>query len=216
MNKKTDMESAMSHDGKHDRSRRRTARLPVAALCGAALFASALAQPGFAQDTTVPADTVQAALREADVVHMRVHVAAVDAASNRVLLRGPRGQLADVEVNRGIADVSRLRVGDRLNVAYQQAMLIRVEKLATQDVRERTETTLALPASAGVVSSAHRVRIVATVVRIDGKNCTVTLRGPKHRQLLQVARDIPLDELHVGESVRAEFVSAAAVSLVRE
>jgi len=206
----------MSHDKQHDRSSWRTTRLSVAALCGAALFASAFAQTGFAQDSTVSPDTVQAALREADVVHMRVHVAAIDAASNRVLLRGPRGQLADVEVNPGIADVSRLRVGDRLNVAYQQAMLIHVEKLATKGMRERTETTLVLPASAGVVSSAHRVRIVATVVRIDAKNYTVTLRGPKHQQVLQVARDIPLDELHVGDSVRAEFVSAAAVSLVRE
>jgi Cu/Ag efflux protein CusF len=78
------------------------------------------------------------------------------------------------------------------------------------------ETTAAIPASAGYASSAHSVKVVATVMKIDRKTRMVTLRGPKHQQVLRAAKGISLDRLKVGDSVRAEFVSAAAVELVRE
>jgi Cu/Ag efflux protein CusF len=188
-------------------------RSGAAVLLGA--LAVAFSPAGFAQDPTSP-DAAQTALGNAEIVHAQVRVAALDAATNSVTIRGPHGNLADVDVNPALADVSRLRVGDRLNVAYQQALLLHIDKLATRGVRERVETTVAIPASAGFVSSAHRVRVVATVVDIDRKNRMMTLRGPKHRQVLRASNAIPLDQLKVGDSVRAEFVSAVAVELVRE
>jgi Cu/Ag efflux protein CusF len=177
---------------------------------------AAFSEIGFAQDEDAHRDAAQTALKQADMVHAQVRVVAINAATNSVTLRGPHGDLADVDVNPALADVSRLRVGDRLNVAYQQALLLHIDKLATQGVRERVETTVAIPASAGFVSSAHRVRVVATVTKIDRKNRLVTLRGPRHRQVLRAASDIPLDELKVGDSIRAEFVSAVAVEVVRD
>ncbi|WP_178392216.1 hypothetical protein [Burkholderia sp. SRS-W-2-2016] len=103
--------------------------------CAALLAGGIVPQTGFAQSEPVSAAAVQAALRQADVVHMQVRVVAIDPANNSVTLRGPRGQLADVDVNPAIADISRLRVGDRLNVAYQQALLVQVDKLAARGVR---------------------------------------------------------------------------------
>jgi hypothetical protein len=181
----------------------------------AAMLSAASSHAGFAQGAASP-DAAQAALGNAEVVHSQVRVAAIDATTNSITLRGPRGNLADVDVNPALADVSRLRVGDKLNVAYQQAILVHIDKLATKGVRERVETTVAIPASAGFVSSAHRVRVVATVLKIDRKSRMVTLRGPTHQQVLRASTVIPLDELNVGDSVRAEFVSAVAVELVRD
>ncbi|WP_178392217.1 hypothetical protein [Burkholderia sp. SRS-W-2-2016] len=60
------------------------------------------------------------------------------------------------------------------------------------------------------------MRIVATVVHIDRDKRLLTLRGPKHQQVLHAAREIPLADLRVGDSVRAEFVSAVAVALAKE
>ncbi|MFM0034139.1 hypothetical protein PQQ73_09700 [Paraburkholderia strydomiana] len=179
------------------------------------VLTAAVNQPGFAQNADVGYEAAQAALGKADIVHAQVRVAAINAATNSVTLRGPRGNLADVDVNPAVVDVTRLRVGDKLNVAYQQALLLRIDKLATKGVRERVETTVAIPASAGVTSSAHRVRVVATVTKIDRKTRLVTLRGPRHQQVLRAAQDIPLDQLRVGDSVRAEFISAVAVALAR-
>jgi len=181
-----------------------------------AVLMTACCQSGFAQDTDAAADAGQKALGQAEVVHAQVHVVAIHPATNSIMLRGPHGNLADVDVNPQLADVRKLRVGDKLNVAYQQALLLQVDKVTTKGVRERIETTATIPASAGYASSAHRVQIVATVLKIDRKTRMVTLRGPKHRQVLRAAERIPLDELKVGDSVRAEFISAAAVEVVRE
>ncbi|MFM0390257.1 hypothetical protein [Paraburkholderia phytofirmans] len=178
------------------------------------VLAAMLSQSSFAQDASAPAG--QQALASAEVIHAQVRVVAINTATNSVTLRGPRGNLADVDVNPSLADVSRLKVGDKLNVAYQQALLLNIDKLATKGVRERVETTAAIPASAGYASSAHSVKVVATVMKIDRKSRMVTLRGPKHQQVLRAAKGISLDGLKVGDSVRAEFVSAAAVELVRE
>jgi hypothetical protein len=182
----------------------------------AAALMAACCQSGFTQNADIAATAGQKALGEAEVIHAQVHVVAIQPATNSVTLRGPRGNLADVDVNPQLADVRKLRVGDRLNVAYQQALLLQVDKVMTKGVRERIETTAAIPASDGYASSAHRVEIVATVLKIDRKSRMVTLRGAKHRQVVRAADPIPLDELKVGDSVRAEFVSAAAVELVRE
>jgi hypothetical protein len=191
-----------------------------------ALMVAALSQNALAQDASSDAnanatrasrpDTSQQALGKAEVIHSQVRVAAINRATNTVTLRGPRGNLADVDVNPALADVSKLRVGDKLNVAYQQALLIHLDRLSTRGVRERIETTAAIPASAGYASSAHRVQVVATVLKIDLKSRLVTLRGPKHQQVLRAAPNIRLDHLKVGDSVRAEFVSALAVELVRD
>ena len=191
-----------------------------------ALMVAALSQNALAQDASSDAnanatrasrpDTSQQALGKAEVIHSQVRVAAINRATNTVTLRGPRGNLADVDVNPALADVSKLRVGDKLNVAYQQALLIHLDRLSTRGVRERIETTAAIPASAGYASSAHRVQVVATVLKIDLKSRLVTLRGPKHQQVLRAAPNITLDHLKVGDSVRAEFVSALAVELVRD
>ncbi|MFM0365980.1 hypothetical protein [Paraburkholderia sediminicola] len=189
-------------------------RSSAAVMGSAAVMMAAFCQSGLAQ--TSDADAGQKALGKAEVVHAQVHVVAIYPATNSVTLRGPHGNLADVDVNPQLADVRKLRVGDTLNVAYQQALLLQVDKVTTKGVRERIETTVAIPASAGYASSAHRVQVVATVLKIDRKSRMVTLRGPKHQQVLRAAESIPLNELKVGDTVRAEFVSAAAVEVVRK
>ena len=92
----------------------------------AAVLMAALCQSGFAQ--TSDANAGQTALGKAEVVHAQVRVVAIYPATNSVTLRGPHGNLADVDVNPRLADVRKLRVGDTLNVAYQQALLLQVDK----------------------------------------------------------------------------------------
>lgn len=197
----------------------RAGSVATAKLCMAVVL-TAFCLPSLAQNsgTNTNADAVagQAALANAEMVHAEVRVVAINTVTNSVTIRGPRGNLADIDVNPAIADVSKLHVGDRLNVAYQQALLLKIDRMATKGVRERIETTTTIPAAGGYASSAHRVLVVATVVKINRKNRLVTLRGPKHRQVLRAAIGIPLDQLKVGDSVRAEFISAAVVELVRK
>jgi Cu/Ag efflux protein CusF len=171
----------------------------------------ATAYPAMAQD---PASAPQA-VGAAALVRVQARVVAIDADSNSVTLRGPGGNLEVVDVNPELADVKKLHVGDIVNIAYQKAVVISVDKLATSGIRQRVDTQVAQPASGGVVVSARRVEVAATVQKIDRKRHTVTLRGPRRTETLDVAPDIPLDKLKVGDSVRVVFVAAVAASVSR-
>ncbi|WP_118179964.1 hypothetical protein [Paraburkholderia phosphatilytica] len=55
--------------------------------------------------------------------------------------------------------------------------------------------------------------MLATVLKIDPVKRQVTLRGPQQTETLDVSPDIALDQLKVGDTVRADFVSAVAVQV---
>ncbi|MFL9933029.1 hypothetical protein P0D88_28280 [Paraburkholderia sp. RL18-103-BIB-C] len=155
------------------------------------------------------------AVGAAALLRVQARVVEIYPDSNSVTLRGPRGNLAVIDVNPAVADVKKLRVGDIVTISYQKAVLIGVDKLATSGIRSRLDTQLAQPASGGVVAAARRVEVVATVQNVDRKHRTVTLRGPSRTETLDVAPDISLDDIKVGDSVRAVFVAAAAASVSR-
>ncbi|MGF6261093.1 Cu/Ag efflux protein CusF [Paraburkholderia youngii] len=174
----------------------------------------AAAGSAFAQDNAASAPE-QRAIGAAALLHVQARVVAIDPATNSVTLRGPNGGDETFDVNPQAADVSKLHIGDIVTIAYKKALLVGVDKLAPSGIRQRIDTEVTQPAANGVVASARRVEVVATVRKIDRKQRTITLRGPSRTETLDVAPDIPLDKLKVGDSVRAVFVSAIAASVSR-
>ncbi|MDR5740188.1 hypothetical protein [Caballeronia sp. LZ016] len=183
-----------------------------AAAAALALGSMAVAQPGFSQSN----QTDDAAIGAAVLARVQAQVTSIDTATNSVFLRGPRGNVVEVEVNPEVADVSKLQVGDVINIAYKNAILISADKIDTKGVRERIETSVTQPASDGTVATARRVEVVATVQKIDRRNRQITLRGPRETAVFDVVPDVSLDNLKVGDSVRAVIVVAAAASLARD
>lgn len=179
----------------------------------ALLLSAALASPVFAQNASP--DDAQKGVGAAALARVEASVIGIDAASNSVTLRGPRGNVAVVEVNPEIADVKKLQIGDKVDIAYRNAMLLSVDKAKSNGIRERVETDAAVPASDGVVTSARRVEVLATVQKIDRKKRLVTLRGPSRTEVLEVSPEVSIDKLKVGDSVHAVFVSAAAAEVTR-
>ncbi|NUX56665.1 copper-binding protein [Paraburkholderia youngii] len=174
----------------------------------------AAAGSAFAQDNAASAPE-QRAIGAAALLHVQARVVAIDPATNSVTLRGPHGGDETFDVNPQAADVSKLHIGDIVTIAYKKALLVGVDRLAPSGIRQRIDTEVTQPAANGVVASARRVEVVATVRKIDRKQRTITLRGPSRTETLDVAPDIPLDKLKVGDSVRAVFVSAIAASVSR-
>lgn len=149
------------------------------------------------------------------VVEMTGRVERIDASKHLVTLRGPRGNLAEVEVDPATGDVSKLKVGDMIHVAYKGAVLVSAEKVSSKGIRSRVESDVTVPASGGTAASARHIKVVATVQKVDLKKRQVTLRGPMHTVTLQVASDVPLEHLKVGDDIRAEYVGAVAVRVTR-
>jgi Cu/Ag efflux protein CusF len=147
--------------------------------------------------------------------HIQARVAGIDPSYNSVTLRDAGGEMVVFEISPDIADVKTLQIGDTVNIAYRNAILTHADKVASNGIRERIETEVMQPASNGEVNSTRSVEFVATVLKIDRRNRKVTLRGPTQTQEFDVAPGLSLDSLRDGDSIRAEFISAAAASVVR-
>ncbi|SMG61494.1 hypothetical protein [Paraburkholderia susongensis] len=176
---------------------------------------AAMAGPAVAQQNAAAPASEPQAVGAVALLHVQARVVAIDSATNSVTLRGPRGGEDTFDVNPQAADVSKLHIGDIVNIAYKKAVLIGVDKLAPSGIRKRVDTQVTQPAANGVVASARRVEVVATVRKLDRKNRTITLRGPTRTETLDVSPDVALDQIKVGDSVRAVFVAAVAASVSR-
>jgi Cu/Ag efflux protein CusF len=151
----------------------------------------------------------------AAVMQVQARVIGIDPVSNSVTLQGPQGRVAEIAVDPQIGDVKKLQLGDLVNIDYRAAMLVRVSKVKSNGIRERIDTSAAIPASGGVTAQVRTVEVIATIQHIDAKKRSVTLRGPNRTVTLDVAPDVSLVGLKTGDTVHAQFESATAVQVLR-
>jgi Cu/Ag efflux protein CusF len=184
-----------------------------AATIGAALLlAMTTAQPVWAQNSL--ADATRGVATAVEPVHIKAEIVGIDPGMRTVTLQGPAGRVIAVMVSQQVAGFEKLKVGDRVDVLYKNALLVKADKVSggNNGIRSRVDTQVYAPASGGF-ESARQIEVLATVQKIDHKKGLVTLRGAAQTQTLQVGPDVDLKGVKVGDTVHAVFVSAAAVQI---
>lgn len=180
----------------------------------AAMVISALfAAPAFAQDAA--SGTGTGGVGGAATAEVQARVVGIDTASNSVALQGSSGRVVDIAVNPEVGDVGKLQIGDTVHIKYENAVLIRATKVASNGIRERVDESATIPASNGSTATARRVKVLATVQKVDRAKRTITIRGPNKTETLQAGPDVSLKEIKTGDSVQAEFIEATAVLVTR-
>jgi Cu/Ag efflux protein CusF len=180
----------------------------------AAIVVSALfTAPAFSQNAASAAGP--GGVSAAVTAEVQARVVGIDTASNSVALQGARGRIVEIAVNPEVGDVGKLQIGDTVHIKYENAVLIRVSKVASNGIRERVDETATIPASAGSTATARRVQVLATVQKVDPAKRTITIRGPNKTETLRVGPDVSLKGIKAGDSVRAEFIEATAVLVTR-
>ncbi|HZZ11632.1 MAG TPA: hypothetical protein VFE79_13170 [Paraburkholderia sp.] len=185
-----------------------------AATIGAALMVAAFAtaQPASAQDAM--ASAAQGLVTAVDPVHVKAQIVGIDPGSRTLTLKGPGGNAVVVLVSQQVAGFDQLKVGDKVDVLYKNALLMKADRVTGADkgIRKRVDTQVYAPASGGF-EAARQIEILATVQKIDRKKRLVTLRGAYQTQTLEAGPDIDLKDVKVGDTIHAVFVSAAAVQV---
>ena len=120
-------------------------------------------------------------------------------------LRGAAGRVAEIAVNPQVGDVSKLQIGDVLTISYRNAVLIHADKVKSNGIRERIDETATVPVTGGVTAEVRRVKVLATIQKIDVKHRKVTLRGPTQTYTFDAAPDVPLAGLKAGDSVECRI-----------
>jgi Cu/Ag efflux protein CusF len=181
----------------------------------AGLF-SAAALPAGAQEAAAASGVGPNGVGAAAVADTKAMVIGIDKNANSVTLRGAAGRVAEIAVNPQVGDVSKLQIGDVLTISYRNAVLIHADKVKSNGIRERVDETATVPVTGGVTAEVRRVKVLATIQKIDVKHRKVTLRGPTQTYTFDAAPDVPLAGLKAGDSVSAEFESATAVQITRD
>lgn len=180
------------------------------------LIVAASTLPVSAQETEVARSVGPNGVSAAAAADTRAVVIGIDKTSNSVTLRGAAGHVVEIAVNPQVGDVGKLRIGDVLSIEYRNAVLIQADKVRSDGIRERIEENATAPVTDGATTSVRRIRVLATIEKIDGKKRQVTLRGPKQTYVVDASPDVPLKGLKVGDTVSAEFESATAVQITRD
>jgi hypothetical protein len=151
-----------------------------------------------------------------EVVTVAAKVVAVDLENRVVTLRGPDGKVTDVTVGDEVRNLPQVRKGDDVVATYYESIAITVRKpgaakpgIETADVAERAQ--LGAKPAAG---AARQTTVTATIVGLDKKKSTATLKGPRGKVVTVNVRDPKrFDNVKVGDLVEVVYTEAVAISV---
>lgn len=141
-------------------------------------------------------------------------VQAVDLENRQVVLKGKGDRLHTITVSEEVRNLPQVKVGDRVELTYYEALAVNLEKNTTGGIATRKDTLSVERAElgqkpAGVVR--EDIEIVANVAAINQKARKVTLQGAQGAVTLKVPKDVDISTLKVGDQVKANYVQALAV-----
>jgi hypothetical protein len=133
-----------------------------------------------------------------------------------VTLKNAEGEVFDVEVGEEVRNLPQVKKGDDVVVTYYESLALTLRKpgeakpgVAVAEAAGRAE-----PGEKPGAVRGRQTTIVATVVGLDKKKGTVTLKGPKGKVVTVEARDPKrLEPVKVGDLIEAVYTEAVAISV---
>ena len=151
---------------------------------------------------------------EASVVTVRGTVEAIDKEKQTVTLKGPKRSLT-IKV-KDPQKLEAIKVGDPVIGKYYESLMIEVKKPgeSAPGVSTQTATATSKPGEAPGGAIGQQVTVTATIVAIDKKAKTATIKGPEGNTVTVKARDPKnLNKVKAGDNVDITYTEALAISL---
>jgi len=185
-----------------------------------AVSALALPQIGSAQTKPAMTDPAKAPIAAAgiDEVYQLVDavVTKVDSKTRTVTLKDKDGTFTNFVAGPEIKNFPQIKVGDRLTVTHELAVVIELVKVNNQGVRSEVQTSTQTSAALGskpasVIS--NTTIIIANVVSVDRQKMTVSVKGPKGKtDTYRVKSASLLKDIAINDEVKITLYDAMAAS----
>ena len=151
----------------------------------------------------------------AQTVRITATITAIDKATRDVTLKGPEGNQVTVTAGPHVKNFGRLKVGDRVDMQYIEALTLELKKGGGLVVG-RTGAADAVSAKKGEMPGGavgRQVTIVADVVATDPATQSITLKGPQRTVTMRVPDAEQFKHIAKGDQVEAKYTQALAVSV---
>ena len=187
-------------------------RIGIPHLACAVVIGTAVAGSAFAQ-TNPPVSSAGAA--QASIT---ARVEAIDQTTREVTLKGPLGNVVTFTVDKRVARLNEIKVGDEVTADYYVSLAAELrpptDQEKTQPITVLKETATA-PAGTEPAAGALKVtKAVVTVEGLDRPTKSLTVAGPSGKLYTVVVKDVAnLSKLRLGDTLVVTFTEALAVSL---
>jgi hypothetical protein len=187
----------------------------VLILAAVVVLALSLSTGAFAQATKGAAPPEQPKVVKERTAVMTATVTAIDLEKRIVTLKGPKGEVRDVKVGKEAVNLPQLKVGDLVTVKYYESLAVEVMKPGTASAAgEKTAIIRNKPGEMPGGMAAQQATVTATVMAIDKKKSTLTLKGPDGKTVIAKAQDPKnLDKVKVGDELMITYTEALAISV---
>ncbi len=152
----------------------------------------------------------------AQAVQATARVQAIDHAKRVVTLRGPEGNEFEVHAGPEVKNLAQLHVGDDVVVTYYESVAITAHKPGEKEpfIETTVGVARAKPGETPGAADVQQTTAVVTVVGINHREGTVTVKGPRGRVVTVAAEDPKnLDRIVVGDLIQLVYTEALAVSV---
>ena len=144
-------------------------------------------------------------------------VKAVDQTSRVVTLLASNGEEIVFRAGPEVRNLAQVKKGDVVQATYYESIAIEVMKpgTATPGITTASDADRAKLGAKPGAAAAASTKVVATVVKIDKKNSTVTLKGPRgNEKTLPVKNPMHLDAVKVGDLVEVVYTEAIGIAVL--
>jgi Cu/Ag efflux protein CusF len=178
-------------------------------------IAATTALPAAAQTGAVAVSSTPGKVQVADTIKVSATITAIDAKTRDVTLKTTEGKEAVVTAGPEVKNFAQLKVGDRVEMQYVEALTLELKKgggLVVQRT-DKAGAAAAKPGEKPAGAVGREVTVVADVVGVDAATQTITLRGPQRTVDLRVRDPEQFKRIAKGDQVEATFVQAVAIAV---
>ena len=151
------------------------------------------------------------------LVTVAARVEAIDMATREVTLKGPLGNVVKFTVDKRVARLNEVKVGDEVVADYYVSYVAELRApTAEEKARPLTVLTETAKAPADAQPAAGALRIIKAVVTVEGLDRptrSLTVSGQSGMVTVQVADVAALSKLRLGDTLVVTYTEAIAVGI---
>jgi Cu/Ag efflux protein CusF len=180
-----------------------------------AISAALALAPSAGAQTSAMVGTAPGAAVAAQTLKVTATITAIDTSTRDITLKGPEGNLVTVTAGPEVKNFDQLKVGDKVNLQYLEALTLELKKGGGMIVSrsEKAGAASAKPGENPAAGAGRQVTIVADVVAVDPAKQIVTLKGPQRTIDLRIADAEQFKRIAKGDQVEAKYTQAVALTV---
>ena len=178
-----------------------------------AISAALALAPSAGAQTSAMVGTAPGAAVAAQTLKVTATITAIDTSTRDITLKGPEGNLVTVTAGPEVKNFDQLKVGDKVNLQYLEALTLELKKGGGMIVSrsEKAGAASAKPGENPAAGAGRQVTIVADVVAVDPAKQIVTLKGPQRTVDLRISDPEQFKRIAKGDQVEAKQAVALTV-----